>query len=215
LNAGPVQLRTFNADVQGNRGSVGVHAVLDRLRIPGPKPDLFESVPVDLRADVKLDDPGRPVTFVVSHPLVAAQGKATTAGELSAALTIKATSLAPFAALGGVDLKGHTTFDANIAVGDQGTKVELTGVVGVTGGAAPVPALIGNGARLCVGEVPEEDVTIERAQLDGKARLSADGSVKRRIVDLVEGDAVRSRRSRRPSPARWKRTVVFKAHKTI
>jgi len=150
LTAGATHLLTVSADVQGNRGRVGLHAVLDRLRIPGPKPDLFRSAPVDLRADVTLDDPRRPLTFALSHPLLSIQGTATTAGELAGALAINAPSLAPFAAIAGVDLKGHTTLNANIAVSDQTTKVDLSGIVGVTAGAAPIPALIGDGARLAV-----------------------------------------------------------------
>ena len=112
-----------------------MHAVLDRLRIPGSKPDLFQSAPVDLRVDVTLDDPRRPVTFALSHPLVSVQGNAETGGELSGTLVINGPSLAPFAAIAGVDLKGHTTLNARFAASDQATKVELTGVVGVTGGA--------------------------------------------------------------------------------
>ena len=186
LNAGAVQFRTFNADLQGNRGSVGMHAVLDRLRIPGRKPDLFQAVPVDLRADVKLDDPLRPVTFTLSHPLVSVQGTAKTAGELSAALTINGPALAPFAAIAGLDLKGHATLDATIAVHGPATKVELNGVVAVTGGAAPMPALIGDAAKLGVSmSIQDADLGIERAQLDGRAlRASASGSAKNGIVDL-------------------------------
>ena len=186
LKAGATQLRSVSADVQGNRGRVGMHAVLDRLRIPGPNPDLFQSAPVDLRADIKLDDPKRPLTFAALHRLVSIQGTANTAGRLTGLLTLDIPSLAPFAAIAGVDLKGHTTFNANIAVDDQTTTVDLSGIVGVTGGAGPVPALIGDGAKLAVSaRAHAEDITIERAQLDGTAlRVSADGSVKRGVVDL-------------------------------
>jgi hypothetical protein len=38
IEPGAAQLRTFSADLEGNRGRVGMHAVLDRLRIPEPKP---------------------------------------------------------------------------------------------------------------------------------------------------------------------------------
>jgi hypothetical protein len=74
----------------------------------------------------------------------------------------------------------------------------------VTGGVAPLPALIGGGAKLAVSaKFQGEDITIERAQLDGKTlRVSADGSVKHRIVDLNwKWRCPISRRSRRHSPA--------------
>ncbi len=154
LKAGATQLRAFSADVEGNRGRIGMHAVLDRLRIPGSKPDLFESAPVDLRVDVALDDPRRPATFALSHPLVSVQGNAETGDALSGTLVINGPALAPFAALAGVDLKGHATLNASFAGRDQATKVELAGVVGVTGGATSLRALIGDGAKLAsVGDV--------------------------------------------------------------
>ena len=83
LIAGDGRLRSLTADVQGNRGAVSLHAVLDRLRVPGPKPSLFESAPIDLTADVRLDDPARPVRFDVSHPLLSIKGRANTSGEMS------------------------------------------------------------------------------------------------------------------------------------
>ena len=174
------------ADVQGNRGTVGLHAVLERLRIPGPKPDLFQSAPVDLRADVRLDDATRPVTFALSHPLASVQGSALTGGELSATLTAIAPALAPFAAMAGADLKGHTTLNGTITTHDRATKIEVDGVVGVTGGTAPVPALIGDSAKIGVTATFEgDDISVERAQLDARTlRVSAKGSSKRGAVDL-------------------------------
>jgi translocation and assembly module TamB len=186
LDAGAVQLRTFSADFHGARGRIDLRAVLAGLRIPGPKPDLLQAVPIDLRADVTLDDPRRPVNFAMSHPLVSMLGTANTAGALSANLTISTSALAPLADMAGVDLKGHATVKASIAADDQSTKVELSGVIGVTAGAAPLPALIGESARLAVSaRFHAGDLAIERAQLDGRtARVSVDGSVKRGVADL-------------------------------
>ena len=186
LNAGAVQFRTFSADLEGNRGSVGMHAVLDRLRIPGRKPDLFQAAPIDLRVDAKLDDPLRPVTFTLSHPLVSVRGDAKTAGELTATVAINGPALAPLAAIGGLDLKGHATLDATIAVHGPATKVELNGVVAVTGGAAPLPALIGDSAKLGASvSVQGTDLSIERAQLDGRTlHVSGNGTAKNGVVDL-------------------------------
>ncbi|HZI84240.1 MAG TPA: hypothetical protein VFF44_10025, partial [Casimicrobiaceae bacterium] len=95
LKAGEGQLRSVRAEVEGNRGAVSLRAVLDRLRVPGPRPALFESSPVELRADLRLDDPARPMTFAVSHPLLSLQGRANTAGELSGEAKVNAPSLAP------------------------------------------------------------------------------------------------------------------------
>lgn len=186
LKAGGAELRNLSADVRGNRGAVGLHAVLERLRIPGPKPDLLQSAPIDLRADARLDDPKRPVTFAVSHPLVSVQGSAQTGGEPSAVATIAAPALAPFAAVAGVDLKGRTTLNGNVTTHDRTTKVVVDGVVSVTGGMAPVPALIGEGAKIGVtATLQGDEVNVERAQLDGRTlRVSATGSSRRDRVDF-------------------------------
>jgi translocation and assembly module TamB len=186
LNAGALQFRTFSADLEGNRGAVSVHAVLDRLHIPGRKPDLFQAAPIDLRADAKLDDPLRPVTFTLSHPLVSVRGNAKTAGELSAAFTVNGPALAPLAAVAGLDLKGHAMLDATVAIHNSATKVELKGIVAITGGAAPLPALIGDAAKLEASmSFQGTDLSVERAQLDGRTlRASGNGTAKNGIVDL-------------------------------
>ena len=186
LKVGATQLRAFNADIDGNRGRVGVHAMLDRLRIPGSKPALFESAPIDLRVDVVLDDPRRPATFALSHPLVSVQGNAETGDAWSGTLAINGPALAPFAALAGVDLQGHASVNASFTARDQATKIELAGVVGVTGGAPALRALIGQDAKLAASAtVQAQNIAIERLQLDGRTlRVSADGSIRRDIVDV-------------------------------
>jgi translocation and assembly module TamB len=136
---------------------------------------------------VRLDDPARPVTFALSHPLVSMNGSAQTGGESSAALAIAVPALAPFAAIAGADLKGHTTVNANITTHGRATRVEVDGIVGVTGGRAPVPALIGDNANIGMTATFEgDDISIERAQLDGRTlRASANGSSKHGALDLT------------------------------
>ncbi len=186
LNAGGAELRSLRADVQGNRGAMSLHAVLDRLRLPGPKPDLLQSTPVDVRADVRLDDPARPVSFAISHRLVTVQGQAKTGGEPSAALTVVVPAIAPFAAVAGIDLKGQTTATANVSTRDQVTTVDVKGTVGITGGMAPVPDLVGNAAAIDLSVVLQgQEITVKRAQLNGKTlRVSVNGTSKRQVVDL-------------------------------
>jgi translocation and assembly module TamB len=186
LKAGDGSLRSVRAEVQGNRGAVAMQAVLERLRVPGPRPALFESAPVQLQADVRLDEAARPVTFAVSHPLLSVQGHANTGGDLSGSGTVTAQSLAPFAAIAGIDLKGHTRFEAIVTTRNQTTEVTLDGTIGVTGGAAPVPELLGNGARVVLAaSIRGESITVKRADIDGKAiRVSAKGTATRDTVDL-------------------------------
>ena len=179
LKAGDGQLRSVRAALQGNRGAVSLHAVLEHLRIPGPKPALFESAPVDLRADVRLDDSVRPVTFAISHPLVSLQGQANTAGDLSGSATVSVPSLAPFAAIAGMDLRGRATVDAQVAMHDRVTDVAVKGTLSVTGGAAPVPALVGNAAKIdAVATLRGDEITVKRAQVDSRTlRASTQGTI--------------------------------------
>jgi translocation and assembly module TamB len=186
LKAGDASARSVRADVQGNRGAVAMRAVLERMRVPGPRPALFESAPVQLQADVRLDDAARPVTFAISHPLLSVQGQANTGGDWSGRGTVAVPSLAPFAAIAGVDLKGHTNFEAIVTTRDRRTEVTLEGMVGVTGGAAPAPDLLGNAARVVLAaSIHDESITVKRADIDGKTiHLSAKGTATRDKVDF-------------------------------
>ena len=186
LKAGDVTTRSVRADVQGNRGAVALQAALEKLRIPGPRPALFESSPVAVRADARLDDPARPVTFVVSHPLLAVEGRAITGGPMSGSATVTVPSLAPFAAIVGGDLKGHAKFETLVTTREQTTEVTLNGTVGVTGGPAPVPDLVGNAAHVVLAAAIRSDgITVKRADVDGKAlRVSAKGTTTDGRIDF-------------------------------
>ena len=66
------------------------------------------------------------------------------------------------------------------------TKLDLDGVVGVTGGMAPIPGLLGD-AKLGVSvAMAGSDITVSRAQIDGKTlHLAASGTDKAGVLDLA------------------------------
>lgn len=187
LQAGEARVRTIRADVQGNRGAVSLRATAERLRIPGPNPRLFEAAPLELRADARLDDPARPVTFAAAHPLVSVQGRADTAGEIRGSATIVAPSLAPLAAVAGIDLKGRATVSVDWTQHGEATEVRLAGTIPITGGAQPLPALLGEATRVDVAATLRADeIALERARIDGKTlRVSAQGSSRRDRIDVA------------------------------
>src|SRR6185437_11545749 len=151
LEAGGAAIRSLAADLQGNAGEVHLKATLDGLRVPGPKPDLLEATPLVLTADMRLDAAGRPVNFTLSHPLIAATGDAHTAAPIQANVKLHLPDLAPFAAAGGLDLRGHTDLTVNAAQqADGATKADMAGTLGITGGTAPARGLIGDNARIAV-----------------------------------------------------------------
>jgi translocation and assembly module TamB len=186
LIGGDARVRSVRAELQGNRGAIALHAVLEGLRVPGSRPALFEATPVELNAQARLDDATRPVTFTVNHPLLAVQGRANAGGEPSAVATLTAASLAPFAALAGIDLRGRANLEARASKRGDAIDVQLTGTVGLTGGAAPLPALVGSAGKIDIAvELQGESITIQRAQLDGRAvRVSAQGTSARDALDL-------------------------------
>ena len=176
LAAGGAAIGSLSADLAGNQGAAHLSATAEGVRIPGPKPDLLAAAPVTLQADVRLDDPKRPVTFDLAHPLLQAKGTATTGGDISAHVDLTAPDLQPLAAAGGVDLQGRTQLAVDAAVAGGKTDVTVDGTIGITGGQAPAPALVGDAAKLGVSvSLAGSDITISRAQLDGK-RLTLDAS---------------------------------------
>ena len=185
LQAKGAAVRALSADIAGNLGNVRLTATAEGVRIPGPKPGLLESDPLALTAQVNLADPHRPATFDLRHKLLRVSGTAQTAGTISVKAHVEAPDLAPFAAIGGVDLQGRTALDITAALPNGVTDVAVDGTLGITGGIAPAPALIGPDATLGVtASLHGGDVTLSRLKLDGaKVRVAATGGLTAGKVD--------------------------------
>lgn len=186
LSAAGAGISRLAAQVQGDAGAVKLHAEADEVRVPGPRPDLLAAAPLVIDAAVRLDALDRPATFAINHPLISAEGKAQTAGTVRAEMTLDLPDLAPFAAAGGADIRGHTALTLNATQADGATTVKADGTVAITGGMAPLPALIGDAAKLGVtAAMRGQDVTLSRLQLDGKTlAVAADGGMSGNAVDL-------------------------------
>ena len=186
LSAAGAAVGRFAAEVQGNAGQVKLHATAEGIRVPGPRPDLLQAAPLTADATVQLDAPDRPVAFAVRHPLLTAEGTAQTAGAMRADMALTLPDLAPFAAVAGVDVRGHTAL--KLGAGQQGgtTRVTADGTLAITGGMAPLPGLIGDAAKIGVSAALHgDDITLSRLELDGKTlTLSADGGFRNNVVDL-------------------------------
>ena len=168
LAAAGASVRHLAADVTGDSGRISLKASIEGLRVPGPKPDLMEGAPVLVTADARLDAADRPVVFHVSHPLLDAQGTAHTGGDIDADTTLMLPDLAPFAAAGGVDLRGHTTLRIKAAKRGDTTTADIDGTLGITGGVAPAPALVGPDATIGVtASMRGGDMTLSRLDVKG------------------------------------------------
>ena len=187
LQAAGAALTSLTAQLQGNQGAASLKASIAGLHIPGPKPDLLAADPVTLQADIRLDDPKRPVVFTLSHPLIQAHGTANTGGDITAHTDLTLPDLKPLAVIGAVDLAGHAQFAVQAALAGPTTKIDVDGTLGVTGGMTPIPALVGDAAKIGVSvAMTGNDISVTRAQIDGKTiNLAAHGTDKAGVLDLA------------------------------
>ncbi len=186
LAAAGAAVGRFVADIQGNAGHIALHASADGVRLPGPNPALLAAAPVVLDADARLDAPDRPINFALAHPLLSIKGDARTAGDVSATADVSVPDLAPFAAIGGIDLHGSTAVHLQGAAASGVTRVEADGKVMVTGGQAPAPGLIGDATLGASVQLAGADITLSRFEVASKAlRLSAQGSSKDHVLDAT------------------------------
>ncbi len=167
--AAGASVQLLAADLSGNQGQVTLHAVANGVRAPLADPTLFAAAPIVLDATARLDDPARPVTFKLAHPLLSAQGEAKTAGAMEATVDLAVPAFAPFTKLAGVDLQGSSAVRLHATKLDDGAALEGDGTMSITGGIAPLPGLIGENAKVGLSmAVKGQDLTISRMIVDGK-----------------------------------------------
>jgi translocation and assembly module TamB len=168
------------AKLRGDTGVVQLEAALAGVRIQGARPDLFAAAPVRITAQIRLDEPTRPIRFSLAHSLVTVDGEAVTAGSsLGGKFKLGLPDLAPLAMLAGLDLQGHALL--NLTAANQGgtTRLGADGAIGITGGMAPVPALVGDAAHLVMSAAATgSNITLSHFQIDGRRiNVSAVGNV--------------------------------------
>jgi translocation and assembly module TamB len=179
LAAAGAAIRAIDATVGGDAGAVQLRGSVTGLRLPGPKPDLLEAAPIMLEADARLDTPDRPVRLAIHHPLIDTEGIAQTGGTPSVQATLTLPDLSPFAAAGGIALAGHGALTLHAAQMNGDTQVQADGTVGITGGLAPVPGLVGDNATIGAAVVLHGSaITVNRLELDGRTlQLTAKASL--------------------------------------
>jgi len=169
VQGGGASIAGLTVDASGNRGTVDAHAVLTGLRLPPPKPDLFAAAPLDLVVHAALDQPSLPIRFVITHPVVSADGTAQAGGDIAARIHAVVPDLAPLAAIGGVVIQGRTEAVATLAAHGQRTDVTVDGSAAFTGGQAPLPTLLGPTTYGVTASLAGQDLTVTRAVVDGRA----------------------------------------------
>ncbi len=170
LAAAGAAIRQLTADLSGNEGQVTVHAAAAGLQAPLPDPNFLAAAPLTLDATARLDDPARPVTFALAHPLFSAAGRAETAGSPKLAMDLTVPQLNPFTQLAGVELQGHTGVHIDAAqLPDSTLTLTGDGTLAIASGLAPLPGLIGDNAKVGLTMRQHgQDLTISRMTVDGR-----------------------------------------------
>ncbi len=207
LAAAGAAIRQLTADLSGNAGQVKLHAAAAGLQAPLPDPSFLAASPLMLDASARLDDPARPVTFTLAHPLFSATGRAITAGSPSVGMDLTVPQLDPFTQLAGVALQGHTSVHIDAAqLPDSTLSLTGDGTLAINSGLAPLPGLIGGHAKVGVTMRQHgQDLTISRMTVDGstvqlaltggQANGALTGTIKAALSDLsvvastLEGNA--------------------------
>jgi translocation and assembly module TamB len=179
LNAGGARIGTLAANVTGNSGLLQLHATMAGLTIPGPRPDLFAADPVTLDMSAQLDEPDRPVTFTLHHLLLSLDGTAKTEGVQQVQAHLILPDLAPLAAAAGTALSGNADLNIQAEQKDATTTASVRGQIGITGGMAPIPTLIGPSGTIDLAASRHgQDITVSHLTVNGQAlTLSAQGGM--------------------------------------
>ncbi len=177
VHGGGATIASLTVDAGGNSGAVDVHAVLAGLVLPPPQPNLFAAAPLELTVHAQLDQPSLPVRFALKHPLLSADGEAQARGDISARIHTVVPDLAPFAAIGHVNIEGSTDAVATLARHGEASDVTVDGTARFTGGQAPLPTALGTTRFGATARLDGQDITITRATVDGRtAHASVTGT---------------------------------------
>jgi translocation and assembly module TamB len=150
LRAAGSRIESLRAEAGSDAGKARATAQVTGLQIPGDHPQLFADAPLQLQADTDLRARPRRVAFTLAHPLLQARGDAIFAGKTEVNAALQLPRLETLAALAGMPLTGTASLAVRYAGSGAEGSVNADGSLRVTGGGAPLPALIGGDGKLKV-----------------------------------------------------------------
>jgi translocation and assembly module TamB len=171
-------------NVAGDMGAARLDGSADGVRLPGDHPDLFAAAPVRFQAQADLKAAARPVVFTIAHPLAKLTGTAQTNGGTKVDADLAIPSLAPFAALEKIDMRGTAGVHIAVAQGAKQMTVALDGKMDTQGAAIPA-RLLGRNATLNLSATLEgADLTQSHVQLRGAAiATDVEGSLRKGVLN--------------------------------
>jgi translocation and assembly module TamB len=187
-NVGGLKARRMAIDITGDEGTARLEGVAQAVTLPGQYPDLFASAPVRFEAQADLRGAARPVRFSASHPLANLRGTAQTRGPLQLAADLEVRSLAPYAALEQIDMRGSAGLHMALAQNRNHLQVKLNGTLDTQGTAIPA-RLLGRKATLDMEAMLEgADLTASRIQVKGAAIASeVSGNLRKGVFNFRLG----------------------------
>jgi translocation and assembly module TamB len=186
LASAGASIGSVTAGISGNTGQIKVDGEVTGLRLPGPNPDLLAGDPLVIQADARLDQADRPVHITLRHKMFTADADVLTGDTRRIDATMTLADLAPFAAMGKVDLQGGLTLALHAAMHGDATTIALDGTVGVTGGLQQARSLVGDSGQFRLAATMRgRDLTLSELRFTGQSvALSANGAVANDRADL-------------------------------
>jgi translocation and assembly module TamB len=174
------------ADVSGDRGKLDLSGRATAVQIPGVKPDLIAQSPVGIKAHADLNRPSRPVTFSLSHKLMAITGSADTRGASRLSADVAIPSLAPLAALAGEDVPGSARVNLKLEQTKDSLAVAFQGRLRVEG-KSMVARLLGTDATVSLqASLAGTDIRDSRVIVSGAGvQTEASGNFRNQVLNYT------------------------------
>ncbi len=166
LSAAGVSAAALKADMAGTAGGdMTIRAAIDGLRVPGPDAMLFAAEGPRLDVTLKPDGSAR---FTLKHALITAEGTAETAANPHLHANVSLPLLARFSTVAGAALDGHANLAIDATKAGETMTLAMKGTTTISGGVAPVPALIGDAGTIdLLASMTGGTVTLTRFDLGG------------------------------------------------
>ncbi|MFT8674839.1 MAG: translocation/assembly module TamB domain-containing protein [Acetobacter sp.] len=187
LVAAAVNIGALKGHFTGDGGTTPaaelLHLVLsaDGLRLPGKAPTLLAQAPLVLDARLAPAQPGAPLDFTLSHPVLGLNGSVRTQAPQQATLALKLPDLLPIGEAVGVALRGQGGMTLRVQRPAQqvgATQLGVDGTVSLTGGQPQAVGLIGTEGRFAttatITPLPAQGATASGQRID-ISTLSVDG----------------------------------------
>ena len=188
LASGDLALDRLTLTAVGDRQSLRLAGELQGLEAPALSesalPESALRVPLRITGEVALEDPARPFSLDLDHPLLtlAAEGEIRPA---SAQARLGLPDLAALAGLAGVTLAGGAQVDLAASL-DGVPRARADGALRLTQAPGPLVELLGPEARLVLAGRQEADAwRLDWAEIEGAGiRLAAQGTASRDRLEL-------------------------------